>query len=52
MSTVVTAAVEFRIGLTENERIFVTEKLNNIKIIKEIKDKFLKMKDLLTNMGG
>ena len=52
VSTIVTAFVEFRIGLTENERKFVTEKLNNIKIIKVTKDKFLKMKDLLTNMGG
>ena len=52
VSTIVTAFAEFRIGLTDNERIFVTEKLNNIKIIQKIKYKLLKMKDLLTISGG
>ena len=52
IGTIITALVEFRIGLTTNERLFVTEKLKKIKIIQELKSKYLKMKDLLTISGG
>lgn len=48
VSTIVTAVVEYSIGLTKNERKFIVGKINN----KNIKDKYLKMKELLTKMGG
>lgn len=48
VSTIVTAVVECSIGLTKNERKFIVGKINN----KNIKDKYLKMKELLTKMGG
>lgn len=47
VSTIVTAVVEYSIGLTKNERKFIVGKINN----KNIKDKYLKMKELLTKMG-
>lgn len=42
---------DLRIGLTGNERKFIVDKISNKNINKNIKDKFLKMKELLTKMG-
>lgn len=52
VSTIVTAVVEYSIGLTKNERKFIVGKINNKNINNNIKDKYLKMKELLTKMGG
>lgn len=52
VSTIVTAVVECSIGLTKNERKFIVDKINNKNINNNIKDKYLKMKELLTKMGG
>ena len=52
VSTIVTAIIEYWIGLTKNERKFIFDKINNNKINNNIKDKYLKMKELLTKMGG
>ena len=51
VSTIVTAVVEYSIGLTKNERKFIVGKINNKNINNNIKDKYLKMKELLTKMG-
>lgn len=47
VSAIVTAIIEYWIGLTKNERKFILDKINN-----NIKGKYLKMKVLLTKMGG
>lgn len=52
VSTIVTAVVEYSIGLTKNERKFIVDKINNKNINNNIKDKYLKMKVLLTKLGG
>lgn len=52
VSTIVTAVVEYSIGLTKNERKFIVGKINNKNINNNIKDKYLKMKELQTKMGG
>ena len=52
VSTIVTAVVEYSIGLTKNERKFIVGKINNKNINNNMKDKCLKMKELLTKMGG
>ena len=52
VSTIVTAVVEYSIGLTKNERKFIVGKINNKNINNNIKDKYLKMKELLAKMGG
>ena len=52
VSTIVTAIIEYWIGLTKNERKFILDKINNNKINNNIKDKYQKMKVLLTKMGG
>lgn len=52
VSTIVTAIIEYWIGLTKNERKFILDKINNNKINNNIKDKYLKMNVLLTKMGG
>ena len=51
VSTIVTAVVEYSIGLTKNERKFIAGKINNKIINNNLKDKYLKMKEL-TKMGG
>lgn len=51
VSTIVTAIIEYWIGLTKNERKFILDKINNNKINNNNKDKYLKMKVLLTKMG-
>ena len=51
VSTIVTAVVEYSIGLTKNERKFIVGKINNKNINNNIKDKYLKMKELLTKLG-
>ena len=52
VSTIVTAVVEYSIGLTKNERKFIVGKINNKNINNNMKDKYLKMKELLIKMGG
>lgn len=52
VSTIVTAVVEYSIGLTKNERKFIVGKINNKNINNNMKDKYLKMKELLTKIGG
>ena len=52
VSTIVTSIVEYRLGLTKNERKFLIEKIINNKISNNIKDKYLKMKEMLIKMGG
>lgn len=52
VSTIVTAVVEYSIGLTKNERKFIVDKINNKIINNNIKDKYLKMKELLTKFVG
>lgn len=52
VSTIVTAIVEYSIGLTKNERKFIVGKINNKNINNNIKGKCLKMKELLTNFFG
>ena len=52
VSTIVTAVVEYSIGLTKNERKFIVGKINNKNINDNMKDKYLKMKELLIKMGG
>lgn len=52
VSTIVTAVVEYSIGLTKNERKFIVGKINNKNINNNIKDKYLKMKELLIKMWG
>ena len=51
VSTIVTAVVEYSIGLTKNERKFIVGKINNKNINNNMKDKYLKMKELLIKMG-
>lgn len=51
VSTIVTSIVEYRLGLTKNERKFLIEKIINNKISNNIKDKYLKMKEMLIKMG-
>ena len=52
VSAIVTAVVEYSIGLTKNERKFIVGKINNKNINNNMKDKYLKMKELLIKMGG
>lgn len=52
VGTIVTSIVEYRLGLTKNERKFLIEKKTNNKISNNIKDKYLKMKEMLIKMGG
>ena len=52
VSTIVTAVVEYSIGLTKNERKFIVGKINNKNINNNMKDKYLKIKELLIKMGG
>ena len=47
VGTIVTSIVEYRLGLTKNERKFLIEKIINNKISNNIKDKYLKMKEML-----
>ena len=51
VGTIVTSIVEYRLGLTKNERKFLIEKIINNKISNNIKDKYLKMKEMLIKMG-
>lgn len=51
VSTIVTSIVEYRLGLQKNERKFIIEKINNNKINNNIKDKYLKMKEMLIEWG-
>lgn len=51
VSTIVTSIVEYRLGLPKNERKFIIEKINNNKINNNIKDKYLKMKEMLIEWG-
>lgn len=52
VSTIVTSIAEYRLGLTKNERKFLIGKIINNKISNNIKDKYLKMKEMLIKMGG
>ena len=47
VGTIVTSIVEYRLGLTKNERKFLIEKIINNKISNYIKDKYLKMEEML-----
>ena len=51
VSTIVTAIVEFQIGLTKNERKFIIDRINNNYLVTIIKIKFVNMKKSL-NRGG
>ena len=52
VSTIVTAVVEFQIGLTKNEREFIIDRINNNDLIANIKIKFINMKESLFKSGG
>lgn len=52
LSVFVTSTSEYFIGMTKKERNFITEKINNIKIIQEFKVKMMKLKDSLQKFGG
>ena len=52
LSVFVTSTSEYFIGMSKKERNFITEKINNIKIIQEFKVKMMKLKDSLLRFGG
>lgn len=52
VSTIVTAVVEYSIGLTRNERKFIIDRISNNDLITNIKIKFINMKELLFKSGG
>lgn len=52
VSTIVTAIVEYQIGLTKNERKFIIDRINNNYLVTNIKIKFTNMKESLFKSGG
>ena len=52
VSTIVTAIVEYQIGLTKNERKFIIDRINNNYLVTNIKIKFVNMKKSLFKSGG